>query len=282
MAIKNNKTEYVKEIINSCGFNLMYLKKVGNDFSTLWYVIGSKSMRMIGVYFKYVEKFLKDNKDSEQGMEDILNNVVSFAPTALFCACWHKTGISIFEQLYNKYGSESKKNALSATNYQNKTVLDMCREDEYRDEDIENFILDANPTLTKYVKMKKLGMPMLSIVNKMRKDRICADLITEFNGEKKDEDENGRPKFDKYKKMKKLNIPMAGIINKMKMDGCEQDLIDEFNGKGKKSSNVEDNPALAKYVKMEKIGVPMAAIIHKMQKDRISADLIDEFSDKGK
>ena len=41
---------------------------------------------------------------------------------------------------------------------------------------------EDNPALEKYVKMKKIGMPMASIINRMRMDQCHPDLIAEMSG----------------------------------------------------------------------------------------------------
>eukprot|EP01084_Bolivina_argentea_P301500 520172_1 len=106
----------------------------------------------------------------------------------------------------------------------------------------------ANPKLAKYDKMKKIGMPMASIINRMRMDQCTPDLIAEFKGEKvdnassddegssgSDETDDDAPvidvndkRFDKYKKMKKIGMPQASIINKMRMDGFAKEDINAF------------------------------------------------------
>eukprot|EP00485_Elphidium_margaritaceum_P019093 CAMPEP_0202727810 /NCGR_PEP_ID=MMETSP1385-20130828/185307_1 /ASSEMBLY_ACC=CAM_ASM_000861 /TAXON_ID=933848 /ORGANISM="Elphidium margaritaceum" /LENGTH=1480 /DNA_ID=CAMNT_0049394053 /DNA_START=107 /DNA_END=4549 /DNA_ORIENTATION=- len=97
----------------------------------------------------------------------------------------------------------------------------------------------------KYARMKKIGMPMVSIVNKMRMDGMSPQEIEEYTGEKVpgSEDKSEKTaakgpainikdtKYDKYRKMQKLKMPMKTIINRMKLDGLTPAEMDAFQGK---------------------------------------------------
>eukprot|EP01084_Bolivina_argentea_P116124 206388_1 len=77
--------------------------------------------------------------------------------------------------------------------------------------------------LKKYQTMKKLGIPIQSIINTMKMDQCSDELIAEFKGEKVNDN-----RFTKYKRMNKMNIPHKTIINKMRMDGFSKEDIDAF------------------------------------------------------
>eukprot|EP01084_Bolivina_argentea_P150503 262839_1 len=114
----------------------------------------------------------------------------------------------------------------------------------------------SDPRLLKYERMKKMGMPMHAIVNKMRLDGIEQSLIhkiehpmdnddEEYEEEEEEEEEEEDPNkandinlnipaLSKYNRMKKMGMPPHAIVNKMKLDGIDQNLIDAFENKKKK------------------------------------------------
>ena len=77
--------------------------------------------------------------------------------------------------------------------------------------------------------MKKMGLPMHAIENKMRMDGLTKEQIEMFKnpgaggggGEKKVD-------YSKYERMKKMGMPENSITNKMRMDGLKKEDIDRF------------------------------------------------------
>eukprot|EP01083_Nonionella_stella_P174208 603232_1 len=116
-------------------------------------------------------------------------------------------------------------------------MLLVNKSEEYKREDDKD-----SGKYAKYAKMKKIGMPMVSIVNKMRMDGMSTQEIEEYTGECVGGSEEqpkpagpkinlADPKFAKYHRMKKLNMPIKSIVNKMRLDGCSQAEQDAMAGK---------------------------------------------------
>ena len=139
-----------------------------------------------------------------------------------------------------------------------------------------------NPKLTKYIKMKKMGLPDGAIRHKMMQDGISDDLMNEFFNSgntimkskpvKKEPKEEKLPPLDekivgKYRKMKKMGLPDGAIQHKMVQDGIDQAIINQFfNIKTAKNKSKIDinNPIFDPYKKMKKAGLPPPVIKHKM------------------
>ena len=126
----------------------------------------------------------------------------------------------------------------------------------------------ADDPMAKYLRMKKMKIPMDSIKNKMAMDGIDKIQIAKFAGEPVASDAmlNGidLSAYDltKYEKMKKMKIPMNGIKNKMKMDGVDSKVIATFFGEKLADSNGDSagakvmeppsaKPDMAKYERMK-------------------------------
>eukprot|EP01083_Nonionella_stella_P243250 847795_1 len=96
--------------------------------------------------------------------------------------------------------------------------------------------------VAKYERMKKMGMPMHAIVNKMRLDGIEQSVVYKFehaeeeSEESEDEDDPNVankinlniPALKKYNRMKKMGMPMDAIVNKMKLDGIDANIVNAF------------------------------------------------------
>eukprot|EP01083_Nonionella_stella_P174499 605115_1 len=145
--------------------------------------------------------------------------------------------------------------------------------------------------VAKYERMKKMGMPMHAIVNKMRLDGLSADTIDAFEHPNKQKEAKGvDPRLAKYERMKKMGMPMHAIVNKMRLDGIEQSVVYKFEHAEEESEESEDEddpnvankinlniPALKKYNRMKKMGMPMDAIVNKMKLDGIDANIVNAF-----
>merc|ERR1712228_1148895 len=133
----------------------------------------------------------------------------------------------------------------------------------------------------KYAKMKKIGMPMVSIVNKMRMDGMSPNEIEEYTGVKQagsaaPKQADGPKiniadeKYNKYRRMQKLRMPIKSIINKMKLDGCSQAEMDAFSGKKKQ---LDDLRALAATLGLNPISESLPSKVAKMK--RIHWEIIE-------
>jgi len=145
----------------------------------------------------------------------------------------------------------------------------------------------------KYAKMKKIGMPMVSIVNRMRMDGMSAQEIEEYTGEKVGgDDSDSKPKkgpkvnvsgekYDKYRRMQKLKMPMKTIVNRMKLDGCSQAEMDSFSGKetssqsaaAKKKSKLDEMRQLAATMGLNPMSEVLPSKVAKMK--RIHWDIVE-------
>merc|ERR1719242_217793 len=149
------------------------------------------------------------------------------------------------------------------------------------------------PDMTKYTKMKKIGMPEVSVRNKMKMDQIDEYWVRDFFGEpqpiiggdeeadepKPMEPPSPKPDMTKYVKMKKIGMPEASVRNKMRMDGIDAYWIREHFGEpqplvgggggGKVMEPPHPKPDMTKYDKMKKIGMPEASVRNKMRMDGI-------------
>merc|ERR1712228_234691 len=152
------------------------------------------------------------------------------------------------------------------------------------------------PDMTKYSKMKKIGMPEASVRNKMKMDAIDPYWIRDFYGEPQPIIGGGglkpmpapspKPEMKKYVKMKKIKMPAASIRNKMKKDGIHEYWIRDFFGEPQPmiGGDVEEEikapspkPDMAKYSRMKKIGMPEVSVKNKMKMDGINAYWIRDF-----
>eukprot|EP01084_Bolivina_argentea_P127451 225396_1 len=108
------------------------------------------------------------------------------------------------------------------------------KDDVSDDEQLLNGIDLSEHDLSKYEKMKKVGLSDVSIRNKMKLDRIDSKIIATFFGEKLDNNtektEAGKPMeppcvkpdMRKYERMKKIGLPDGSIRNKMKQDNIHK------------------------------------------------------------
>ena len=102
----------------------------------------------------------------------------------------------------------------------------------------------ADPRLAKYDRMKKMGMSMHAVVNKMRLDGLEQSVIHKFENPMDNEDDeeddeedpnkaNGInlniPALAKYNRMKKMGMPMHAVVNKMKLDGIDANIISAYS-----------------------------------------------------
>ena len=107
-------------------------------------------------------------------------------------------------------------------------------------------ILGMVDTYAKYNKMKKIGMPMISIKNKMKLDGFNDIQIAKFAGEKPpllNGIDLSKHDLSKYQRMKKVGLPEGSIRNKMKMDGIDTKVVATFFGE--KLDDADDDESAA-------------------------------------
>ncbi|ETO28384.1 hypothetical protein RFI_08740 [Reticulomyxa filosa] len=190
-------------------------------------------------------------------------------------------------------------------------IRNKMKTDKISDEDIAKFFGETPPAsatpkpaeaavdlskhdLSKYDKMKKVGMPDGAIRNKMKQDKIDEKVIAAYFGDpipqgaetgagagagaEEEEEEmkppGEKPDLTKYERFKKINMPPPAIRQKMKQDQIHEYWICTFLGepipKIKKGAKPPPpKPDLGKYETMKKVGMPEGAIRNKMKQDKI-------------
>jgi len=144
--------------------------------------------------------------------------------------------------------------------------------------------------VSKYKKMKKMGVPEPSIRNKIKQDgfdpalydsHVAVDAAASSPAVASSPSLPEPPKgFDvsKYKKMHKMRVPEQSIRNKIKQDGFDTELYDVYVSETKAPIPVAAVTApskpqppkgfdVSKYKKMVKMGVPEAGIRNKIKAD---------------
>ena len=107
--------------------------------------------------------------------------------------------------------------------------------------------------------MKKIGMPIQSVINKMRMDGLKQNDIDIFMGKKVNTITKNDPKFKKYRMMEKIGMPIQSIINKMRMDGLKQNDIDIFTGKSSGNNNKKSNKKSDEQIAKENDLIPFSS-----------------------
>eukprot|EP01083_Nonionella_stella_P081175 223477_1 len=150
-------------------------------------------------------------------------------------------------------------------------------------------ILGMIDTMQKYQKMKKIGMPMHSIKNKMKLDGFNDTQIAKFAGEPPPKALNGidltKHDLKKYTKMKKIGLPEESVRNKMKMDGIDSKVIATYFGEKIESDAAAGQvmqapcpkPDVKKYERMKKIGLPDGSVRNKMKMDGVDEYWVRDF-----
>merc|ERR1719242_1875021 len=160
------------------------------------------------------------------------------------------------------------------------------------------------PDMTKYTKMKKIGMPEVSVRNKMKMDQIDEYWVRDFFGEpqpiiggksgpKPMEPPCPKPDMAKYERMKKVGMPEASVRNKMRMDGIDPYWVRDFYGEPQPMVGGDDDeeeagagkpmeppcpkPDMNKYEKMKKIGMPESSVRNEMRMDGIDPYWIRDY-----
>ena len=89
----------------------------------------------------------------------------------------------------------------------------------------------------KYARMKKIGLPDVSIRNKMKMDGISDIEIAKYFGDPLPKSASKGATVDlskhdlsKYDKMKKIGMPEGSVRNKMKMDGIDAKVVAAYFG----------------------------------------------------
>ncbi|ETV96553.1 hypothetical protein, variant [Aphanomyces invadans] len=158
---------------------------------------------------------------------------------------------------------------------------------------------DASPALTKFFKLKKMGMPQPQIELKMQAEGFDSDLLS---APETIVDEDGKkvvlpapvpagiradacPSLVKFYKLQKMGMPPPQIQLKMEAEGFDPSLLlapeTLVDDDGKKfiapSAGVRADAcaALAKFFKLKKMGMPAAQIQLKMQSEGFDPALID-------
>lgn len=92
-------------------------------------------------------------------------------------------------------------------------------------------LMGAVETYQKYEKMKKMGIPILGIKNKMKLDGFTDRQVAQFAGEKLPL-LNGvdltKHNLKKYERMKKVKLPDGAIRSKMRQDKIDAKVIATF------------------------------------------------------
>eukprot|EP01084_Bolivina_argentea_P209812 357315_1 len=100
----------------------------------------------------------------------------------------------------------------------------------------------------KYIKLRKIKMPIQSIKNKMKFDGFTQNEINIFVENKFKNKQKVARKYAKYIKLRKIKMPIQSIKNKMKFDGFTQNEINIFvENKFKNKQKVARK--YAKYIK---------------------------------
>jgi len=152
------------------------------------------------------------------------------------------TSLAAAADKFSKY-SKMKKIGMPEDSIKNRMKMD-----GFKDDDIAKFFgtggdtapANKEPTvdltkfdLSKYDKMKKLGLPPDSVRSKMKMDAIQPNVIAAYFGdtssntnevveEKPMEPPTPKPDFGKYERMQKIGLPAVSIKNKMKQDSIHE------------------------------------------------------------
>jgi Subunit CCDC53 of WASH complex len=170
--------------------------------------------------------------------------------------------------------------------------------------------LKNDPSLGKYIKMKKMGLPDGAVRNAMQRDGVdmcslCAilDLDPEksLKSQRKTESSTTEssddgvpikddPAYEKYFKMKKMGLPDGAVRNSMQRDGVDVSILDMDPEKSLKSQRkterldtessdndvpIKEDPSYKKYFKMKKMCLPDDAIRNAMQRDGVDVSILD-------
>jgi len=150
---------------------------------------------------------------------------------------------------------------------------------------------DVPDDLKKYAKMLKIGMPKVSVINKMRMDGVDPKRLGEIDGTAKPKPPSTEStekkkvaipeELKKYHKMLTLmKVPQHVVENKMKMEGVNPERIWEINGKTKPGAEKVVNTVpkeLEKYHKMlNKMGMPAHVVQNRMRIEGIDPKRISE------
>ena len=106
-------------------------------------------------------------------------------------------------------------------------------------------IANISPKYSKYVRMKKIGLPIESVRRKMVMDGLSSNEIAQFFGQPSSEsisksiqnygtandlNQELQDLTSKYSRMKKVGLPEGTICNKMRRDGIDENVIAAFFG----------------------------------------------------
>ena len=135
-----------------------------------------------------------------------------------------------------------------------------------------------NSDLTKYKHMVTVGIPIQSVVHKMKADRISLDLINILMTES---DQNSKSNPEAIDNMVSHSEPVTIENNAPTIHGhvkgVEVSSKQSAFTKGEQLPNLQDDPSLLKYRKMIAVGIPIESVAHKMKADGISLNVIKVF-----
>lgn len=163
---------------------------------------------------------------------------------------------------------------------------------------------DPEHDISKYKRMKSVGVPLGSILHKMKSDGLPDHVISSFESDSEGNNQNipktlvkgksSDESYAKYKKMILVGLPLNSVLHKMKNDGIEEQEINKFELEFNKSStaepthskikekeitdlDIQNDESLSKYNKMVAMRVPPQAVANKMRQDGIIQAKITAF-----
>lgn len=164
-----------------------------------------------------------------------------------------------------------------------------------------------HPTLSKFFKMLKVGLPKEAVKAKMQAEGVDAvfldkqptDMVpvqlevskpasidsSANEGEKVPAGEH--PKYSKFFKMIKVGLPKEAIKLKMQQEGCNPDVLDKDPAEliplqdqpapaKEEMVAAQEHPKYSKYFKMLKVGLAKEAVKAKMQQEGVDPTVLDK------
>ncbi|KAF0719876.1 Aste57867_737 [Aphanomyces stellatus] len=156
---------------------------------------------------------------------------------------------------------------------------------------------DECPALTKFFKLKKMGMPEAQIQMKMQAEGFDGAFLTApetlvgEDGKKFEDKPKGMradecPALTKFFKLQKMGMPFPQIQLKMQAEGFDAELLNApetlVNDEGKKATSgapamvvAKEHPSYAKFFKLMKMGMPLEQIKLKASSEGLNPAILD-------
>eukprot|EP01083_Nonionella_stella_P021756 60250_1 len=144
-AIENNKSEYVKSILNHSEINYNYLMKKIQSVSAaaLPFIVLKADHELLVLFLDCVERILQNDDDKDAKKIALLKN--SYNPL-LPIICEIQLGLDKFTTIYEFYPTlDSKKEAVMEKSIGNDSILRICS--RYHLDDIKAFVLLRHPEM---------------------------------------------------------------------------------------------------------------------------------------